>query len=111
MSRSDAGGWRGERGTRHERGYGATWDKLRRQILDRDKWLCLPCLAKGRTKPARSVDHIIPRSRGGTDDHANLQAICPDCHHAKTTAEGHEAAGRKVRPRTRFDSAGRPIWE
>lgn len=104
-----SGGWRGQAGTRHERGYGHQWTKLRLSILDRDKHLCQPCMAEGRLTPARMVDHIKPKAEGGTDDPANLRAICGGCHAAKTTAEGHKAAGH--RPRPRFDADGWPVWE
>lgn len=73
--------------SRHTRGYGAAWDKLRKVIMARDSYLCQPCLAKGRPTPANAVDHITPKAKGGTDDPANLQAICHDCHEAKTTQE------------------------
>jgi 5-methylcytosine-specific restriction protein A len=36
---------------------------------------------------ASEVDHIIPKAQDGTDDFDNLQAICTDCHKAKTKAE------------------------
>lgn len=45
---------------------------------------------QGRVTPARTVDHITPKAKGGTDDDANLQAICDECHKAKTAAEGRE---------------------
>ncbi len=76
------------RGSRHERGYGAAWDKLRRVILARDCGLCQPCALAGRTTVATQVDHITAKERGGTDDAANLQAICVDCHKTKTANEG-----------------------
>lgn len=41
----------------------------------------------GRPTPARHVDHITPKSQGGTDEHDNLQSICIDCHKAKTAEE------------------------
>jgi 5-methylcytosine-specific restriction endonuclease McrA len=47
------------------------WSALRRTILQRDRWTCQVCGA-----PADSVDHIIPRARGGTDDPSNLRACC-----------------------------------
>ena len=72
------------RGTRQQRGYGASWDKARLRILRRDKGLCQPCLHCGRVTPAKQVDHIIAKSAGGTDDDKNLQAICLPCHKAKT---------------------------
>lgn len=44
--------------------------------------------------PARAVDHIVPHHEGGTDDEANLQALC-DWHHGKKSgAEGGRASGR-----------------
>lgn len=80
-------GWQGNRGTRHERGYGSKWVKLRAIILKRDNHLCQPCLRQGRPTPAKAVDHIIPKAKGGTDDPANLECVCQKCHDAKTQAE------------------------
>ncbi|MEW8230368.1 MAG: HNH endonuclease signature motif containing protein [Candidatus Thiodiazotropha endolucinida] len=75
------------RGNRHERGYGNAWEKLRQEILERDHFLCQPCLRKGQTTVARQVDHIRPKADGGTDDTDNLQSICISCHKAKTARE------------------------
>ena len=73
--------------SRHARGYGAAWDRTRAQVLIRDGYLCQSCRAKGRVVPANQVDHITPKAKGGTDDPANLQALCKPCHNAKTIAE------------------------
>lgn len=75
------------RGNRHDRGYGTAWVKARDRILTRDAGLCQPCLRAGRVTMARQVDHIVPKSAGGTEDDSNLQAICAPCHKAKTQAE------------------------
>lgn len=75
------------RGTRHQRGYGAQWDRIREQIMRRDAGICQPCLRHGTQHNAHAVDHIVPKERGGTDDDANLQAICREAHSAKTSAE------------------------
>lgn len=82
-------GWKPDaiRGSRHQRGYGAAWDRIRQRILKRDEGLCQPCLAEGRTSPGVQVDHILPRARGGDDSDTNLQAICEACHRAKTARE------------------------
>lgn len=80
------------RGSRHERGYGTAWTKIRWRILVRDKGLCQPCLKLGRVTQAKQVDHIIPKAQGGTDADINLQAICVDCHRAKTAREGRAPA-------------------
>ena len=89
--------------SRHARGYGAHWVKLRSQALARDMHLCQPCLAQGRATPATAVDHITPKAKGGTDEPDNLQAICQACHDAKTGRETAEAQGRRVKARIGLD--------
>lgn len=79
------------RGSRHERGYGSDWERKRRRILSRDKGLCQVCLALGKYRPAQHVDHVIPKSEGGSDDDGNLQAICKICHAEKTVDEARRA--------------------
>lgn len=85
--------------SRHARGYGAAWDKLRKAILARDLHLCQPCKANGRMTAATQVDHIKAKVKGGTDDPANLQAICHACHTDKTTAD----SGGRVKVRIGAD--------
>ncbi len=75
------------RGSRHARGYGAEWDRVRLEALERDCYLCQLCRAKGRITEARIVDHIRPKARQGTDDLSNLQTICSACHAEKTARE------------------------
>ena len=55
------------------------WQKLRITVLDRDGWVCVVC-----NKPAHTVDHIIPRVKGG-DMWAldNLQSLCKPCNSRK----------------------------
>lgn len=84
------------RESRHKRGYGAAWDRVRKQALRRDKHLCQPCLSRGHITAAEAVDHITPKARGGTDDLSNLQSICGDCHTAKTAADEGRRLPRKV---------------
>lgn len=85
------------RGNRHQRGYGNAWEETRLYVLRRDKYLCQACLKAGTItalvvgEPSHPrsghVDHIIPKSQGGTDDPSNLQALCRLCHEAKTARE------------------------
>ncbi|MCM7775005.1 HNH endonuclease [Enterobacter asburiae] len=73
--------------SRHQRGYGSKWDRLRPIVLDRDKHLCQECLRNGRYTPAETVDHITAKANGGTDDLSNLESLCKPCHRAKTAVE------------------------
>lgn len=84
------------RGSRHQRGYGAAWDRQRKVILNRDGGLCVPCRTAGRVTQAQAVDHIVPKAQGGGDDEANLQSICHACHRVKSAREGRQvqASGR-----------------
>jgi 5-methylcytosine-specific restriction protein A len=94
------------RASRHARGYGAAWDKLRKTILERDNWLCHCPKCKGgdlRIRPATQVDHIVQKAQGGTDDPANLRAVNAECHKRITL----EQMGRKPRRRIALD--GWPI--
>lgn len=40
-----------------------------------------PCVSCG--KPADTIDHIIPVSKGGTNDIENLQPMCWPCNRSK----------------------------
>lgn len=87
MTTKGKSGW--PTSSRHQRGYGAAWDKLRAQTLKRDRYLCRcdECTTLGRIRAATEVDHIIPKAKGGTDEPSNLRAINRDCHRAKTDTE------------------------
>ena len=69
--------------SRHKRGYGTAWDKLRKIILNRDMQLCQPCRRKGFLAPAQAVDHIVAKANNGTDKESNLESICGPCHSTK----------------------------
>ena len=72
-----------ERGTAHERGYGARWRRVRAMYL-RKHPLCVECQRLGFATPATDVDHVVSRRRGGTDAESNLQSLCHRHHSAKT---------------------------
>jgi 5-methylcytosine-specific restriction endonuclease McrA len=93
--------------SRHARGYGSAWVKIRLLILKRDRYLCQPCYRANRLTQATQVDHINPKAKGGTDDSDNLEAICTHCHAVKTEREAAEAQGRTVKPTIGID--GWPI--
>jgi 5-methylcytosine-specific restriction endonuclease McrA len=58
---------------RQRKGSTRAWRALRERILARDGHVCVVCGA-----PASEVDHIRPVSVGGSDDPANLRAVCGD---------------------------------
>ena len=45
-------------------------------------------------EPLFHIDHIIPLSHGGTNNRANLQALCIDCHIEKTQLEATHKTAR-----------------
>ena len=103
--------WHHATQSRHARGYGAEWVKLRKIIIARDNGLCQPCYRQGRPTPFDAVDHIKPKAQGGTDDRDNLECVCGPCHAAKTQAEAAAALGQAIKPRTEFDANGNVVWD
>lgn len=79
-------------------GVGASWDRpsvilltryvrlpgsrrvpvTRRGVLRRDEFRCCYC-----TRTASTIDHVLPRSRGGADSWENLVACCLSCNNTK----------------------------
>jgi 5-methylcytosine-specific restriction endonuclease McrA len=52
------------------------------EILELQKHRCAYCQADLR-KVAKQVDHIIPISRGGSDNRSNIQYLCRECNQKK----------------------------
>lgn len=57
--------------------------RLRVQVLDRDNSTCQLCGATLNDGVKLHVDHIIPVSKGGTNDLDNLQTLCEQCNLGK----------------------------
>ena len=76
---------------------GARWS--RRGVLQRDDYRCIYCgIQAGETQRGRvltkgdfTVDHLIPRSRGGQNTWGNTACACPVCNHRKGDRTPHEA--------------------
>lgn len=62
----------------------------RTRIWCRDLHECQYCGA--RDKPL-TIDHVIPESRGGTDDDSNLVTACKSCNSSKGTKTLEEWRG------------------
>lgn len=96
--------------SRHSRGYGTAWDKLRKYILERDNYLCQCNNCKGgniRVTQASEVDHITSKANAAKlgwndsqiDSENNLQAINKECHKQKSLIE----TGKKVKVQIGID--------
>ena len=73
-------------------GYGRrAWRLARQEALVRDNWQCQDCKSLVTGREAH-VDHITPKSAGGSDLMHNLRTRCRKCHSAKTVRE--EQGGR-----------------
>jgi hypothetical protein len=57
--------------------------RTRFEVFKRDDFRCRYCGANA-MQSLIEVDHVIPASKGGTDDAANLVAACWDCNHGKS---------------------------
>jgi 5-methylcytosine-specific restriction endonuclease McrA len=79
---------------------GATWS--RRGVLKRDGYTCIYCGAGvGERRNGRAiaradftVEHLIPRSRGGRSTWGNTACACRWCNHRKADRTPHEAGMR-----------------
>jgi len=79
---------------------GAVWS--RRSILARDGYTCVYCggrvgeRSRGRvfTRADFTVDHLIPRSRGGGNTWGNTACACRWCNGRKGSRTPHEAGMR-----------------
>jgi hypothetical protein len=57
-------------------------------VLARDNWTCCSCGRSPKEQGiALEVDHIKPRSKGGTDDLSNLQTLCKKCNVGKSNRD------------------------
>ena len=77
-----------ERGTSHQRGYDARWNKARIEHLDEHP-LCVDCAKRDYITPATVVDHIVPHKGDQTLfwNQSNWQSLCKPCHDRKTATE------------------------
>jgi 5-methylcytosine-specific restriction endonuclease McrA len=75
--------------------YGADVPLTRRGVLRRDDHRCAYC-----SSSANTIDHVMPRSRGGADSWENLVACCVRCNNVKADRTPSEMGWRlRVNPR------------
>ena len=76
---------------------GVSWSRL--GIMRRDNYTCIYCgvrlgqLQRGRvlTKQEFTIDHIMPKSRGGANTWGNTACACTSCNNRKGDRLPHEA--------------------
>lgn len=73
--------------------YAATVPLTRRAVFARDGGRCQYCSA-----PATSLDHVVPRSRGGAHTWENVVSACGRCNHLKADRGVAELGWRLRRP-------------
>lgn len=66
------------------RGRRAVAQRLRRLQAEP---LCRDCAAQGIVREATVPDHIVPLTKGGSDDDSNIRCLCADCHQARTAEQ------------------------
>ena len=67
--------------------------ELRKRRLQRSKYRCEHCLAKGIVSIATVVNHKTPLAHGGLDVDENTENLCAECDEVETA----KSFGRKQR--------------
>ena len=76
----------------------------RKAVLARDAWTCQYC---GTRKGGLTVDHVIPRSRGGKSVWENIVASCAPCNRRKGDRLPREI---QMHPRSRPRAPGPTVF-
>jgi 5-methylcytosine-specific restriction endonuclease McrA len=66
----------------------------RRAVFARDEWTCQYCGARSNL----TVDHVIPRSKGGSSTWDNIVASCAPCNRRKGDRLPRQVGMQLVRP-------------
>jgi len=80
----------------------------KKNVLRRDNYTCQYC---GRRGKVMTVDHVVPKSRGGKDTWENLVCACPRCNARKGERTPEEAGMRLLRPPRRPTRLQLLLWE
>ncbi len=76
----------------------------RRNIFKRDRYTCQYCGGRPGT-PELTIDHVLPRSKGGTSTWTNCVLACVDCNAKKSNRTPEQARMKLRRP------PARPAWK
>lgn len=92
------------------------WKKCRLVALERDAYLCQPCLRRKRLMTANTVHHIKPRLEHPelALELDNLESICPACHNKEHSTNGVGARTKKKENKRRaqvvVSMANKEVW-
>lgn len=75
--------------------------RKRQRLWDEQKGLCAYCDTPLETPNHGTLDHVIPKSKGGSNNRENLKLVCPKCNALKgwfaTLDEAQSFADQLVR--------------
>src|ERR1035438_6041053 len=69
----------------------------RRAVFARDDWMCQYC----RSRSNLTVDHVVPRSKGGVSSWENIVASCAPCNRRKGNALPRQAGMKLIKEQSR----------
>jgi hypothetical protein len=83
--------------------------QLRNEILERNGYTCQLCGAGpgdpdpfNRSRKVRlHIDHIVPRSHGGSEEKGNLRVLCSACNHGRANIQTPSETARNILARIR----------
>lgn len=79
--------------------------EIRARLAKRDGHKCMSCFQK-KTLAQLSIDHVMPVSKGGRSQMANMQLLCIPCHAIKSVMDNpNDGKTMLVRYRERFGEA------
>lgn len=75
------------RGSSAKRGYGSSWRRIAAAVVATHKAIYgMQCPGYGvpaHTASSLTVDHIVAKANGGTDELSNLRVLCRECNSRK----------------------------
>jgi 5-methylcytosine-specific restriction endonuclease McrA len=93
------------------------WQRLRSTmkcrkdvVLKRDSYTCVYCGVKPADKKKLTIDHVIPRSKGGDSSYGNCVSACKKCNNWKG-ASTPEEAGMRMLYRSEFTAVGNTFFD
>lgn len=84
--------------------HSAAWKQARTAVLQRDHYLCVCCLRKGKITPARTVHHIEHYANAPDKalDLDNLISLCDACHNQMHPERQAHKSDRQPPPNVRI---------